>query len=257
MKIVINIFLTIIVILSLNGQNINKTDLFGNWYLTDTKSGIDLNTMIFIREMADSSFNRWSFNRNDTLSISSGYTKIFNDHKYEIVKALSQYRWSFEISDNKKTSLILLKNNKTDYYSILFLDDNNLKMTIEKSKETEKADNELQSQKVKYYFMQSGYDSTIFDTDTLILSLKRTSSEFPRIEFYQDSIFCFYYNVEFETISDKEKGLMMVIEKSDKINGNWHTNNFSKNISLMLNDNRTVNYSILSKGDIIYLLKQK
>jgi len=256
-RIIFSLLFISIVALSLNGQIFNKTDIYGHWFLMDKKSGNYIDTMIFKREMADSSFNRWSFSKNDTLSISSGYTKIFNDYKYEIVDAHSQYRWSFEIYNDKKTSLILSKNNKIDYYSILFLDDNNLKMTFEKSKETEKADNELQSQKIKYYFMQSGYDSTVLDQDTLILSLKRTRSEFPRIEFYQDSKFCFFYNVELDKISDKEKGLMMVIEKSDKINVNWHTNNFNKKIRLILNDKRTVNYSILSKGDIIYLIKQK
>jgi hypothetical protein len=256
-RIIFNLLFTFIVTLSLNGQIFNENDIYGHWFLFDSKSGNYVDTMIFKREMADSSFNRWSFNKNDTLSISSGYTKILNDYKYEIVNALSQYKWSFEISNDKKTSLILSKNNKIDYYSILFVDDNNLKITFEKSEKKEKSDNKLQPQKIKYYFMQSGYDSTVFDMDTLILSVKRPSSEFPRIEFYQDSIFCFFYNVELDTISDKEKGLMMVIEKSDKINGSWNTNNFDENIRLILNENRIVNYSILSKGDFISLIKQQ
>ena len=49
--------------------------------------------------------------------------------------------------------------------------------------------------------------------DTLVLSQKRIKYEFPRIDFYPDSNFCYYYNVKLDTVSIMNKHTGEIIEK--------------------------------------------
>ncbi len=261
-KAIFALLLTINIISALNGQGIKKTDLYGDWYLIYSKPGIISDTMIFKREMMDSTFNQWRFKRNDTLFISSGYMLDFeqnqnNDKKACLVKASSLYKWSFEFADNIKISSKLSWDNKTDYYSILSLDNESLMMTLEKSVMITRTDDPPESQKIRYYFMQSGYDSAVFKMDTLTLSVKQIDPKFPRIELYHDSLFCFFYHVIWDTIYDKEKGVIMVVEKSDKIRGFGNTREMENSLNLRLNDNTTLHYSVISKEGLRYFIKEK
>lgn len=255
-----SLLISFFVISSLKGQDFNKSNMYGRWYLIDTKSGTNIDTMIFKRERIDSSFTQWYFAKNDTLSISSGYIKYFNkDHQYTICSALGRYVISLGDSTDKIKDLKIFKDNYTNVYSILLLDDEDLVLINDKSHE------EIQfkkpSKKTRYYFTHADYDSTVFNMDTLVLSVKRINSEYPRIEFYQDSIFCFFYNMDIDTIKtkDKETGLMMevIIESPETINGIWKTNNMQASLTLIFQDERYIDYSIVNKNDLIYFIRLK
>ena len=207
----------------MKGQDFNKSNIYGRWYLINTKSGIN------------------------------------KEHQYAICSALGRYKIFLGDSADRIKDLKIIKDNYTNVYSILLLDDENLVLINDKSNE------EIQlkkpCKKTRYYFTHPDHDSNVFNMDTLVLSLKCIDSEFPRIEFYQDSIFCFFYNVDIDTIKtkNKETGLMqeVIIESPETINGIWKTNKMQTNLKLVFKDEKYIDYSIVNKNGLIYFIRLK
>lgn len=268
-RIILNLLISFIVTSSLNGQNFGRSNIYGRWYLIDKKTGTKTDTMIFKREMVDSSYNEWNFNRNDTLSISSGYTKSFDKvPKFYILKAHNYYKFTFGDSADKVKNLKIIKDNYTEVYSILVLDNNNLKIIKEKSfalgvakKSHIEPPSKNPFNKVVYYFPTLKADASIFQEDSLILSKEEIDIKSPFVELLEDSTFLFCFNINLDTIKKKdlETGLLIdvIIDKSKKIHGTWKTSDNRKSISLFFKDENPINYSVINKKNLVYFIRIK
>lgn len=115
--------------------------------------------------------------------------------------------------------------------------------------------------KIWYYFTNILADSSVFKKDTLILVKKAINKEFPRFEFNSDFKFCFYYDVNQQSISkrDVNTGEMITsfVDKSKQISGVWKTNDIHKDIILTLSDKSIVNYSIKEGDKFTYFIRVK
>ena len=248
-------------IVSIFGQGINKNDLYGDWYLINKKSGTSLETLTFNREMLDSTFTKWSFKNNETLIVGSGYLTNFgkkSEQKGTVLFSLDNFKWSFNRFDNQLAELKITNSEKTDKYTVIFLDNKKLELRMDNT--TLLTSQNASNNKHIYYLTLNQANATVFDQDTLILSSTRLNKEFSRLELNADSTFCYYYNIEYKTkrTSDplKNEATAVVVEKSDKVIGKWYTRDINKNLQLTFNDKRTIDYSISSDKERFYLTRK-
>jgi hypothetical protein len=246
---------------SIFGQGINKNDLNGDWYLSNKKSSTSLEKLTFNREMLDSTFTKWSFKNNETLIVESGYLTNFSnksEQKGTVLFSLDYFKWSFNKADNQFADLKISNSEKIDTYSVLFLDKKKLELKMDNT--TSLTSPNASNKKHIYYLTYAQADTTVFDKDILILSSTRQNKEFPRLELNTDSTFCYYYDIQYKTkrTSDviKNEGTAADVEKSDKVVGKWYTRNINKNLQLTFNDKRTINYSISSVNERLYLKRK-
>ncbi|MDC0584209.1 hypothetical protein OAO55_00585 [Bacteroidales bacterium] len=118
----------------------------------------------------------------------------------------------------------------------------------------------------KFYFRKAQFDSTLMFKDTLILSKNRIELKNPRFCLYEDSSFCFIYNIKIDTIRqvDKETGCVQeqIIEYSDRIKGTYekklNLNDTTKFESLKLQFKNGVNmlYDVLNTKDELILVRR-
>jgi hypothetical protein len=245
---------------SIFGQGINKDDLNGVWYLSNKKSGTSLDILTFNREMLDSTFTKWSFKNNEALIVESGYLTNFgnkSEQKGTVLFSLDYFKWSFNLADNQSADLKISNSEKIDTYSVLFLDKKKLELKMDNT--TLLTSTSASNKKHIYYLTFAQADTTVFDKDTLNLSSTRLNKEFSRLELNADSTFCYYYNIEYKTkrTSDpvKNEATAVVVEKSDKVIGTWHTRDINKNLQLTFKDKR-IDYSISSDKERLFFRRK-
>lgn len=119
-----------------------------------------------------------------------------------------------------------------------------------------------------YYFRDNSIDSLCFLNDSIYLSKNRIDYENPRLEFFNDTKFCFVYNVKLDTIQkvDNKTGLFMtqIIETSDKLIGKHgllqtsNSKNESRDVSLRLKfkSGDIIDYDILDRKEQIILIRK-
>jgi hypothetical protein len=253
--------LLISTIASLHGQNFIKDNLYGNWYLINKESDTTLETLTFKRQMLDSTFIEWNFKNNESLIIRSGFLLNLSnksEQKGIVLHSLDYFKWSFNKADHQLANLKITNNEKTEMYTVLFLD--NKKLELRKDNTTLLTSQSVLNNKHIYYLAFAQADTTVFDKDTLLLSPTRLNIEFARLELNADSTFCYYYNIEYKTkkIFDKVKNeaTSVVVEKSDKVIGAWYTRNITENLQLTFKNKRIIDYSISSDKERFYLTRK-
>lgn len=111
-----------------------------------------------------------------------------------------------------------------------------------------------------YYFTGMLNNFFVFSMDTLKLSKTEIDSEFPRFEFYNDSTFCFFYNLgeRERTVRNLSTGELekKIVSNPKQIKGNWETKDWHKNIRLTSPDNLNVNYLVDESDRYICFIKQ-
>jgi hypothetical protein len=246
---------------SIFGQEINKNNLFGDWYLINKKSRTSIETLTFSREMLDSTFTKWSFKNNETLIVGCGYLINFSsksEQKGTVLSSLDNFNWSLKKDDNQLADLKISNSGKIDTYSVLFLDKKTLELKMVNTMLLTSQNSS--NKKHIYYLTFAQADTTVFDKATLNLSSTRLNMEFSRLELNADSTFCYYYNIEYKTkiTSDpiKNEATAVVVEKSDKVIGEWHSRDINKNLQLTFNNKRTIDYSISSDKERFYLTRK-
>jgi hypothetical protein len=95
----------------------------------------------------------------------------------------------------------------------------------------------------------------------LILVKEAINKVFPRFEFNSNLKFCFFYNMNLQSISkrDVNTGEMITrfVDKSKQISGSWKPDDINKNISLTLSDKSIVNYSVKGSDKFTYFIRVK
>ncbi len=119
-----------------------------------------------------------------------------------------------------------------------------------------------------YYLSTNETDSAFIKKNKIEFYKTQQKKEYPRVEFYTDSKFSYFYNIKTDTINvaNKETGLYVtkVIENSDKITGSYgmavvsDSKDSSRIVALIitLNNEETIEYDIIEEDTRIVLTKK-
>lgn len=120
----------------------------------------------------------------------------------------------------------------------------------------------------KTYYSLTNVDASILEKDSIVFYKTQKSKEAARLEFYQDSDFCLFYNMKTDTLSNvnKETGFYTqeIVENRDKIEGKYvmlvetigKRDSKDTYLKLTLDNNKIIEYDILNKDDQITLIKK-
>ena len=119
-----------------------------------------------------------------------------------------------------------------------------------------------------YYFSENSIDSTLFYRDRISLTKKKINAKYPKIELYNDSKFCLFYDITLttKTEEDSDTGAMlkMTLLNSKEISGEYsmlqvaQSDNKIQDIELIfyLKDGSFYSYAISEKNNRIILTKK-
>ncbi len=130
--------------------------------------------------------------------------------------------------------------------------------------------NNVRAQKVlnKTYYSLTDLDASILEKDTIVFYNTQKSKKAARLEFYNNSEFCLFYNLKNDTVSEvnEETGshTQKIIVNRDKIEGKYAmvvdiisgSDPKDTYLKLILDDDKIIEYDILNNEDQVTLVKK-